>query len=506
MRQVKDRVVQHPHRYKLVPVAGTTDTYDLERVPGTVTEEGTAVNRQLFNSIDSALLCTHSKSGTVHTFTLNSAVAAFVPGQTIYTVKAALTASIEVGDTFTLTDGTTSYTGIVPKTSEGGNYRVTLFQNLSPVVIFEVNLGGSAKHAFFRGGGQKRLYREVFTVSGTWTCPDFVDEVYVQAFGGGGGGGAGGTYTVSGTTRNFGGGGGGGGGYMAQGRVSVTPGTSYAVTIGAGGKGGLVRRDQQSGATNITHTLSAGSNGGATSFRTVSAAGGKGGGAASYSGSSGSAGAGGAGGAGGAPSGASGQFASPSGNNGGNGYGVLSKGGAPGANADSENGVGGAGGGGSYGRGGDGRSSLPESVKQSSYGSTYYFTLASNLLGSHANGEYGGGGGGGYNTYGDIVSGNITEFSSLAGWYTKYSGAHGGDGILFLSYYADPSMMGSRKPEEFDVQTNGTEVSVTAATVAETVETMVAVDETADETGDETHGTNETTQAAEDAAETEENT
>lgn len=505
MRLVKDRVVEHPHRYKLTKVAGTEDVYDLEQVPGTVTDAGTSVNRQLFNSIDSALLCTHSKTGTVHTFTLNSDVAAFVPGQTIYTVKAALTASIEVGDTFTLTDGTTSYTGIVPKTSEGGNYRVTLYQNLSPVVIFEVNLGGSARHAFFRGGGGKRLYREVFTASGTWTCPSFVDEVYVQAFGGGGGGGAGGYVVIDGTTRNLGGGGGGGGGYMAQGKVSVTPGTSYAVTIGKGGKGGLTRVDQQSGATNVTTTLNAGSNGGATSFRTISAAGGKGGGAASYSGSSGSAGSGGAGGAGGAPSGASGQFASPSGNNGGNGYGVLSKGGAPGANAGSENGVGGSGGGGSYGRGGDGRSYLPESVKQGSYGSTYYFTVASDLLGSHANGEYGGGGGGGFGMYGDVVAGNITPGSSLTGWYTKYNGAHGGDGILFLSYYADPSMMGGRKPEEFDVQTNGTEVSVTAATVAETGETMVAADETADETDVETRETNETTQAAEDAAETEEN-
>ena len=104
------------------------------------------------------------------------------------------------------------------------------------------------------------------------------------------------------------------------------------------------------------------------------------------------------------------------------------------------------------------------------------------------------------------MSGNITESSSLTGWYTKYSGAHGGDGILFLSYYADPSMMGSRKPEEFDVQTNGTEVSVAAETVAETVETMVAADETTGETDGETHETNETTHAAEDAAEMEENT
>ena len=42
---MKDRVVQHPSRYQLVPVSGTTDTYDLVPVPGTVTEEGTPLNK-----------------------------------------------------------------------------------------------------------------------------------------------------------------------------------------------------------------------------------------------------------------------------------------------------------------------------------------------------------------------------------------------------------------------------------------------------------------------------
>jgi len=39
-----DRVVQYPARYQLVLVAGTTDTYDLVAVPGTVAEAGTDLN------------------------------------------------------------------------------------------------------------------------------------------------------------------------------------------------------------------------------------------------------------------------------------------------------------------------------------------------------------------------------------------------------------------------------------------------------------------------------
>lgn len=498
MRQVKDRVVQHPHRYKLVPVAGTTDTYDLERVPGTVTEEGTAVNRQLFNSIDSALLCTHSKSGTVHTFTLNSAVAAFVPGQTIYTVKAALTASIEVGDTFTLTDGTTSYTGIVPKTSEGGNYRVTLFQNLSPVVIFEVNLGGSAKHAFFRGGGQKRLYREVFTVSGTWTCPDFVDEVYVQAFGGGGGGGAG--KTNAGSTSGPAPGGGGGGGYMASGLIRVTPGAKYAVVIGKGGAGGLRSYNASTG----SYSYGDGTDGGTSSFggTSVVAHGGKGGGGndgtAAHPGNGGNGSAGGGRGGTSGTVGTSAQFGAAAGGKGGDGYGINSVGGRVGVmvtnNIYGTCADGGGGGGASYGPGGDGASH----IKDMHTTAAADFGALEDRLVALMVGRYGGGGGGG-GGYTVLISGNPGDNQTFR------DGGNGGDGILFLSYYADPSMMGSRKPEEFDVQTNGTEVSVTAATVAETVETMVAADETTGETDGETHETNETTQAAEDAAETEEN-
>ena len=42
---MKDRVVQFPHRYQLVPVAGETNVYDFVPVTGTVTEVGTPINK-----------------------------------------------------------------------------------------------------------------------------------------------------------------------------------------------------------------------------------------------------------------------------------------------------------------------------------------------------------------------------------------------------------------------------------------------------------------------------
>ena len=40
-----DDVVQYPNRYQLVPVAGTTDQFDLVRMPGAVTAVGTPINK-----------------------------------------------------------------------------------------------------------------------------------------------------------------------------------------------------------------------------------------------------------------------------------------------------------------------------------------------------------------------------------------------------------------------------------------------------------------------------
>ena len=51
-----DRIVQHPGRVVMTPVAGQDDTYDLSRAEGTITEEGTPFNAESFNGIADLLM------------------------------------------------------------------------------------------------------------------------------------------------------------------------------------------------------------------------------------------------------------------------------------------------------------------------------------------------------------------------------------------------------------------------------------------------------------------
>jgi hypothetical protein len=73
---------------------------------------------------------------------------------------------------------------------------------------------------------------EEFTSTGTFATPSNVSSVELLMYGGGGG--AGGINTEN--ANKTGGGGGGGGVFMDT--ITVVPGTSYTVTVGAGGAGG----------------------------------------------------------------------------------------------------------------------------------------------------------------------------------------------------------------------------------------------------------------------------
>ena len=96
------------------------------------------------------------------------------------------------------------------------------------------------------GGGSLQL--EVFTSSGTWTAPAGITSVVVELVGGGGGG----SYYWNTTNQA------GHGGY-SYGQVSVSGGTTYTVTVGAGG---------------AANNGGYGGVGGTSSFSTVSATGG----------------------------------------------------------------------------------------------------------------------------------------------------------------------------------------------------------------------------------------
>jgi hypothetical protein len=102
------------------------------------------------------------------------------------------------------------------------------------------------------------IHAQTFTASGTWTCPAGVTSITVQCWGSGGGGG--------GTNANPTVGNGGAGGSFSQSTVTVVPGNTYNLVVGAAGSAG-------------SNTGGNGGNGGLSSFdgTTVVAAGGAGG-------------------------------------------------------------------------------------------------------------------------------------------------------------------------------------------------------------------------------------
>jgi len=88
-----------------------------------------------------------------------------------------------------------------------------------------------------------------FTSTGTtsWTAPSGVTSVDYLVVGGGGGGGTG---------YDAGGGGGGAGGMVLTGTLTVIPGNSYTVTVGAGGAGGPDTRTNTSGSAGSNSVFS----------------------------------------------------------------------------------------------------------------------------------------------------------------------------------------------------------------------------------------------------------
>lgn len=129
--------------------------------------------------------------------------------------------------------GTAATTGTqttpAPDAGYVGLFVVTVANGASTVV--NANISAYALAPFIPSPYVRQMAR--FTSSGTWVCPWYVTTAYISGCGAAGAGGAAG----GGASGNVGAGGGGGGAGQSMVRqpVTVVPGTSYAVVIGAGG-------------------------------------------------------------------------------------------------------------------------------------------------------------------------------------------------------------------------------------------------------------------------------
>lgn len=83
--------------------------------------------------------------------------------------------------------------------------------------------------------GSTSICEQRFTANGNWTAPAGVTSIEVLVVGGGGGGGG---ANAEGNPQGNNSGGGGGGGQVRVSPVTVTPGSTYTITVGTGGANG----------------------------------------------------------------------------------------------------------------------------------------------------------------------------------------------------------------------------------------------------------------------------
>lgn len=246
---------------------------------------------------------------------------------------------------------------------------------------------------------------------GAWsTASDAVtpaNTVMVQYLVVGGGGGAAGDR----------GGGGGAGGLRSDTGYTLTPGTSYTVTVGGGGAGSLHSAAPSSGADSAFSTITASGGGYGARGAAAAASGGCGGGGWAGSNTTG--------GSGNTPSTSPAQ-----GNSGGNG-----SGGGPNYGAGGGGGASAAGSDGSTNAGGNGGTGTASSITGSSV--TYAGGGGGGTFGGGATASSGGSGGGGSGSNGgNGTSGTAsTGGGGGGGWFndgTQYSGGSGGSGVVII--------------------------------------------------------------------------
>ena len=248
----------------------------------------------------------------------------------------------------------------------------------------------------------------------TFTPPVGVTSIEVLVVGGGGGGGG-----------RFVGGGGGAGGLRTNSNFAVSPGTSYAITVGAGGAGG---------ANSTTAANAMGTSGSSSVFSSITAAGGGGGGGyVANPGQAGRTGGSGGGGSGSANSTNAGGAATPSGQGNNGGSGTAASGQNPGGGGGGAGGVGGNGGSSGGGAGGAGSSNniTGSFVTYAAGGGGGADSAAGGGAGGSSNI---GGKGGNVNVAGAAASSDTGSGGGGAGGGSGQTGGRGAAGIVIIKY------------------------------------------------------------------------
>ena len=289
-----DRNVQFPNRYQLTKVEGTDDIYDLTPAPGTITAEGTMINKaSLLTDETEEILFGNADDRTVDdAFNMISR-------------KLSLIMQNVAELTLTVQD------------SEGHGIPGVLITNLfddagNPVYT---NSGGAASGYIPEGNTTISItgyadienYSETIAVvkgeayTKTWTVTtrDFlkitstqnvkfsgnVTKIDIDVLGGGGGGTSGTRYTGNYTARS--GAGGAAGDLNEALDVQITPNTDYSVVVGSGGIGGNRTNGGKGGTSSFGNIVSAEGGDGAT-YNGLPGSGNNGNGGASVTGTSGS--------------------------------------------------------------------------------------------------------------------------------------------------------------------------------------------------------------------------
>ena len=175
-----------------------------------------------------------SQQGVVQAIlpTSSAGVGMFVNGTLICTTNSADT--LEINGSATISGNSTSSGMVInpagPLIVSSSNVNISAAGDISTTggisTTGDVLVGGKLVNGIPR--------MQIFTTSTNFVVPAGITRIMVEMWGGGGGGGGNGPTSVLGVQYYTPGGGGGAGGYSI-GALPVSPGTSYTVTIGAGG-------------------------------------------------------------------------------------------------------------------------------------------------------------------------------------------------------------------------------------------------------------------------------